>query len=966
MKRFIFILSLFIALVGRAQNPNTGFSFQASFKEKDGKPASNKKIPLRFIILNESNKPIYTEDQSPITDQFGLVNLVIGGGAAFAKLDWSKSTSLKVECDADNNGSFELLSSGPLLAGPYAGTNSAADSIVGSKYIQVIKKKGNTNQGIVELNLKETVFEELALRKFLRCDSVFVSDTTPKGVILVFDRIKCDSVKLFDDSKLLDIVNARIDDSREKIFDELARRKFLRCDSVFVDTLLNDMIIRVFDRIKCDSVKLFDDSHLLDLVKVSLGPTQDSINSLKKRVVKIESLPMGIPAPNNVDKGQVLKWNGSAWLADTDLTSVGAGTAATAAPLIGDGSAAKPITLGQNGAKDGQVLRWLNGGWVAAPESAGPQGPKGDQGPAGPIGPEGPAGATGPQGAKGDPGVQGIQGIAGLQGPNGPQGPAGAQGTAGASGPQGTQGPQGPAGNYTAGAGISLANNIITNIGDTDPSNDLTTISPAGGDLTGTFSNLQLGLNSVGISELSDNTVGTTKIADNAVTFNKLAPGAANTPQVLKWNGSSWAPGSESAGAVYTAGTGIGIANNQISNTGVLLTTVHAGDVTGVYNNLQLAPNSVGITELSDNTVGTTKIANNAVTFNKLAPGTPSVLQVLKWNGSSWAPGAENTGTTYTAGTGITILNNIISNTGDPNTTNEIQTLSYNSSANQLNLSLGGGAVTLPYLLPATNFAGDVTGQSNNLQIAANAVGNTEMADNAINTAELANSSVTNSKLADNAVGTQKINDGAVGLVDLASPPAGKLSLAGTFLRWNGSAWSHEEESSLISELTFIGTSASGAFYSGNNTVDLGNSSHLWKKIYCASNVIATSDRNLKKNINPIQYGLSQVLKMKPVTFNWKAEIEKEQKHIGFIAQEINAIIPEVVDISKTDKGIDQYGIKYSDLIPVLVKAIQEQQAIIDAQNEKLIQLQSGLAALQAVSIDSASKSKDQTLQVKK
>ncbi|MBK8780057.1 MAG: hypothetical protein IPO25_22620 [Saprospiraceae bacterium] len=209
--------------------------------------------------------------------------------------------------------------------------------------------------------------------------------------------------------------------------------------------------------------------------------------------------------------------------------------------------------------------------------------------------------------------------------------------------------------------------------------------------------------------------------------------------------------------------------SNDLTNT-----SNAGGDLTGTFSNLQLVPNSVGISELADNTVGTTKIANNAVTFNKLAPGTANTPQILKWNGGSWAAGSENTGPTYTAGTGIAILNNVISNTGDQSATNEIQTLSYNSSANQLNLSLGGGAVTLPYLLPATNFAGDVTGQSNNLQIAANAVGNTEMADNAINTAELANNAVTNSKIADNAVGTQKINDGAVGLVDLASP-TGKM-----------------------------------------------------------------------------------------------------------------------------------------------------------------------------------------------
>ena len=69
--------------------------------------------------------------------------------------------------------------------------------------------------------------------------------------------------------------------------------------------------------------------------------------------------------------------------------------------------------------------------------------------------------------------------------------------------------------------------------------------------------------------------------------------------------------------------------------------------------------------------------------------------QVLKWNGSSWAPGTDNnTGTTYTAGTGIAISGgNVISNTGDLSATNELQNLSL--AGQSLGISSGTG-VTLP------------------------------------------------------------------------------------------------------------------------------------------------------------------------------------------------------------------------------------------------------------------------------
>ncbi|MFZ4784225.1 MAG: tail fiber domain-containing protein [Flavobacteriales bacterium] len=76
--------------------------------------------------------------------------------------------------------------------------------------------------------------------------------------------------------------------------------------------------------------------------------------------------------------------------------------------------------------------------------------------------------------------------------------------------------------------------------------------------------------------------------------------------------------------------------------------------------------------------------------------------QVLKWDGNSWAPAADNAGSTYSAGTGISISGNTISNSGDTNAADDLTT--------------------------ATNFAGDVTGTSSNLQIGANAVGASELA----------------------------------------------------------------------------------------------------------------------------------------------------------------------------------------------------------------------------------------------
>jgi len=70
--------------------------------------------------------------------------------------------------------------------------------------------------------------------------------------------------------------------------------------------------------------------------------------------------------------------------------------------------------------------------------------------------------------------------------------------------------------------------------------------------------------------------------------------------------------------------------------------------------------------------------------------------QVLKWNSttSAWEPANDNnTGTTYTAGTGINVTGSVISNTGDLSNTNELQTLSI--AGQDLTIS-GGNTVTLP------------------------------------------------------------------------------------------------------------------------------------------------------------------------------------------------------------------------------------------------------------------------------
>jgi hypothetical protein len=101
-------------------------------------------------------------------------------------------------------------------------------------------------------------------------------------------------------------------------------------------------------------------------------------------------------------------------------------------------------------------------------------------------------------------------------------------------------------------------------------------------------------------------------------------------------------------------------------------------------------------------------------------------------------------------------------------------------------------------------------------------------------------------------------------------------------------------------------------------------------------NLARTSSIELKNNITNIKYGLSDILKINPINFNWKDENKfGNENENGFIAEDVYTIIPNVV--SSDNNGI---FMDYYKLIPVLTKAIQEQQALIKALEQRIINLE--------------------------
>jgi hypothetical protein len=123
--------------------------------------------------------------------------------------------------------------------------------------------------------------------------------------------------------------------------------------------------------------------------------------------------------------------------------------------------------------------------------------------------------------------------------------------------------------------------------------------------------------------------------------------------------------------------------------------------------------------------------------------------------------------------------------------------------------------------------------------------------------------------------------------------------------------------------------------YASSSTVDSGP--------YVAANGTSwTTGSDLRlKNITaePVQ-GLSSVLAMNPIKYTRKA-IDNDKVHLGFIAQEMLPLVPEVVDGDGT--GDDMLGINYQALTPVLVKAIQELSVLKDSQAAILADLSAKL-----------------------
>ena len=102
-----------------------------------------------------------------------------------------------------------------------------------------------------------------------------------------------------------------------------------------------------------------------------------------------------------------------------------------------------------------------------------------------------------------------------------------------------------------------------------------------------------------------------------------------------------------------------------------------------------------------------------------------------------------------------------------------------------------------------------------------------------------------------------------------------------------------------------------------------GGTFHANADIVAFSTTVA-SDEKLKTNIAETKYGLDHILRLEPKEFDWKEKLNGRHD-IGFIAQEVQEVVPELVKEVEGLNGDESHlSVDYTKVVPILVNAIKE------------------------------------------
>ena len=160
---------------------------------------------------------------------------------------------------------------------------------------------------------------------------------------------------------------------------------------------------------------------------------------------------------------------------------------------------------------------------------------------------------------------------------------------------------------------------------------------------------------------------------------------------------------------------------------------------------------------------------------------------------------------------------------------------------------------------------------------------------------------------------------------------AGTFNTTGTYNTFIGNG-----ATASLNNLTNATAIGNGASASASNTITLGNGSIATLRAQVTS-ITALSDRRDKTDISTLSEGLEFIKKLKPVSFTWNTRDKAKVgiKSAGFIAQDLLALqqksaIGNNLDLVSQENP-DKLEARYSNLLPVIVKAIQQESAQKDS-----------------------------------
>ena len=160
--------------------------------------------------------------------------------------------------------------------------------------------------------------------------------------------------------------------------------------------------------------------------------------------------------------------------------------------------------------------------------------------------------------------------------------------------------------------------------------------------------------------------------------------------------------------------------------------------------------------------------------------------------------------------------------------------------------------------------------------------------------------------------------------------------------------------STMISNASNTITVRGSVFPSADITYGLGSGSFRFTTVYASGGVITTSDSS-EKDLILLPYGLNEVMQVKTIMYKWKSQallpdtdLTKHFQYYGICADQLSAIFPELV--YNEDPNVPMQ-LNYSELIPVVIKAIQEQNDSIQqlhTQTQKINKLELELSSIKS------------------